>query len=133
MEDGTNILALIAERKILEAIDQGQLDNLPGAGKPLPEDDLANLPDDLRLAWRILRSSGHGPQSQPAGGARNAEDLLAEATEERRAYRGLTRLKLKLERGRGKGGPPDGQPLEGPDLLNDLDPGYLEKLLERFG
>lgn len=41
----------IAEEKIREAIGRGELDHLPGAGKPIPEEEeLALVPPELRMA-----------------------------------------------------------------------------------
>ena len=54
-------LARIAERRIEEARDRGELDNLPGAGKPLPEEDQLLVPEHQRMAYRILRNSGFLP------------------------------------------------------------------------
>lgn len=57
-----DILATIAERKILEAMARGELDNLPGAGKPLPRDEgLDAVPDELRMAYKILKNAGFVP------------------------------------------------------------------------
>lgn len=47
----------IAEQKIQEAIEQGELDNLPGKGKPLIFDD-AHIPQELRASYKILRNNG---------------------------------------------------------------------------
>jgi Domain of unknown function (DUF1992) len=52
---------LIAEQKIAEAIARGELDNLPGAGRPLDLDDDALIPEELRLAYRILKNAGYVP------------------------------------------------------------------------
>ena len=52
---------LLAERRIAEAISRGELDDLPGAGKPLTLDDDALIPEDLRVAYRILRNAGFVP------------------------------------------------------------------------
>jgi len=52
----------IAEHKIQQAIEDGAFDRLPGRGKPLPADDLAHLPDELRMAYRILRNAGYIPE-----------------------------------------------------------------------
>jgi hypothetical protein len=52
---------LIAEQKIVEAIARGELDNLPGAGRPLDLDDDALIPEELRLAYRILKNAGYLP------------------------------------------------------------------------
>ena len=51
----------LAEKKIAEAIARGELDDLPGAGKPLQLDDDANVPEDLRVAYRILKNAGFVP------------------------------------------------------------------------
>ena len=48
---------IIAERKIIEAMDRGDFDNLPGKGKPLPPDGLDNLPPDMRMAYKILKNA----------------------------------------------------------------------------
>ena len=56
------MLDLIAERRIAEAAANGELDNLPGAGKPLELDDDALVPEDLRMAHRILKNAGYAPE-----------------------------------------------------------------------
>jgi hypothetical protein len=48
---------IIAERKIQEAILNGELDNLPGKGKPLQLDDDSHIPEELRLAYKILKNA----------------------------------------------------------------------------
>lgn len=57
-----NILAILAERKILEAIARGELDNLPGSGQPLRRDEgLDAVPEELRMAYKILKNAGFVP------------------------------------------------------------------------
>ena len=51
-------LELLAEKKISEAAERGDLDGLPGAGKPLDLDDDALVPEELRMANRVLRNAG---------------------------------------------------------------------------
>ena len=53
---------LIAERKIAEALSRGEFDDLPGAGRPLELDDDALVPEDMRMAHRILRNAGYAPE-----------------------------------------------------------------------
>jgi hypothetical protein len=55
------LLDLIAERKIAEAVARGELDNLPGRGRPLDLGDDALVPAELRMAWRILKNAGFVP------------------------------------------------------------------------
>ena len=55
------MLEFIAEQKIAEAIANGDFDDLPGAGKPLELDDDSLVPEELRLAYRILKNAGFVP------------------------------------------------------------------------
>ena len=55
-------LEWIAERRIAEAVSQGELDELPGAGKPLALEDDRLIPEDLRVAHRILKNAGLVPR-----------------------------------------------------------------------
>jgi hypothetical protein len=52
------IFDILAETKILEAASRGELDGLPGAGRPLDLDDDALVPEELRMASRILKNAG---------------------------------------------------------------------------
>jgi len=78
-------LELIAERRLEEAIERGEFDDLPGAGLPLDLDDMdASLPEELRLAYRILKNAGM-----------SSADMTAEETAERaRARKKLALAKL---------------------------------------
>jgi hypothetical protein len=53
-----DIIERIAEEKIKEAIARGELDNLPGAGKPLTFEDETWVAEDTRLAYRVLKNAG---------------------------------------------------------------------------
>ncbi len=50
-----------AKRILDELAEQGYFQNLPGSGKPLDLSDEDNpfIPDDMRLAYRILRNAGY--------------------------------------------------------------------------
>ncbi len=52
----------LVEEKIQEAMARGDFDNLPGAGKPLDLDSYFAAPEDLRMAWSVLRSAGYMPE-----------------------------------------------------------------------
>jgi len=52
------LLETMAENKIREAMTRGEFENLPGAGKPLRLEDDSMIPDDLRVAYKILRNAG---------------------------------------------------------------------------
>jgi hypothetical protein len=53
-----DIFNKIAERKILEAMNEGMFENLSGQGKPLVFEDETWIPEDLRMAYRFLKNSG---------------------------------------------------------------------------
>jgi hypothetical protein len=53
---------IIAERRILEAMDRGEFDNNPLAGKPLPPDGLDNVSPELRMSLKILKNAGVIPE-----------------------------------------------------------------------
>lgn len=57
-----DVLGRLAEQRILQAQAEGAFDNLPGAGQPLPPDPFAGLPDEMRLAARVLAMCGCAPQ-----------------------------------------------------------------------
>ena len=50
------------EQKIKEAIARGEFDNLPGKGKPLDLEAYFNTPEDLRMAFSILKSNDFVPE-----------------------------------------------------------------------
>ncbi len=56
-----DIFARIAERLIREAMENGEFDNLEGAGKPLNFADETWIPEDLRIAYRVLKNAGYIP------------------------------------------------------------------------
>jgi Domain of unknown function (DUF1992) len=53
-----DVVPLLAESKIRAAMAQGEFDDLPGHGRPLPPDDLARVPAELRMGYKLLRNAG---------------------------------------------------------------------------
>lgn len=49
------------ENMIKEAIARGEFDNLSGSGKPLDLDAYFNTPEDLRMAFSMLKSNDFVP------------------------------------------------------------------------
>ena len=91
----------LVEQRIAAARDAGELDNLPGAGKPLALDDDRLVPEDLRVAYRILRNAGFVP---PEVDARreiaSVDELIRHAVDDETRKRALAKLALltaKLE------------------------------------
>jgi hypothetical protein len=50
------------EQKIREAMERGEFDDLAGKGKPLDLDAYFNTPEDLRMAYSILKSNEFVPE-----------------------------------------------------------------------
>jgi hypothetical protein len=51
----------IAETRIREALAQGEFENLPGKGKPLNLEEYFSTPEDLRMAFSILKNANCAP------------------------------------------------------------------------
>ena len=56
-----DIWNVIAERKIREAMEEGEFENLDGAGRPLSLDENPYEDPAQRMAHRILRNNGFAP------------------------------------------------------------------------
>jgi hypothetical protein len=57
---------LIAERKIAEALERGEFDDLPGRGRPLELEEDRLVPEELRMAYRIVKNAGYVPREVEA-------------------------------------------------------------------
>ena len=87
----------IAEKKIKEALKNGQFDDLPGAGKPLKMEDDSNIPEDLRLAYKILKNADClPPELQLKKDIRQMEDMLESIPDEKEKYRQIKRINYKV-------------------------------------
>src|SRR5262245_48465845 len=116
-------LDAIAERRIREAQERGEFDDLPGAGAPLEPEDTALVPEELRAAYRILKNSGFlPPELQVYREIREVEQLLQRVVDDGERARLVSRINFLLGRsaaGRRRG-----------DLR--VDQHYFEKLAERL-
>jgi len=84
-------LEWIAERRIAEAVSQGAFDRLPGAGRPLELDDDALVPEELRIAHRILKNAGFVPREVEEDRRGERKLALAGARIEARYFRKAVR------------------------------------------
>ena len=131
--DTTNPLALMAERKIRDAMDQGLFDNLPGRGRPQKLEDLSRLPDDLRLAYIVLNNGGYleedAKKDMPPS---SLMDMLSRSSEEARTSGRIERARFLLNRSRRNAAEPDWSASDDlPPALSN--PEYLEKVLKKVG
>lgn len=97
---------LIAEDRIRKAIEEGQFEDLEGKGKPLPPDEAAHLPAEIRLAYRMLKSGGYidDPRTLEREIVR-VQDLLQHLEDESERYRQMQKLEalaFRMERLTGK-------------------------------
>lgn len=77
-----DIFALIAEDKIKTAIKNGEMENLPGKGKPLKLEDLSAIPEDLRMGYRLLKNAGFmNEESQLGQDILKLSDLVKQSSD----------------------------------------------------
>ncbi len=73
----------LAEQRILEAQRKGDFDNLPGKGKPLVLQDLSAVPEDLRMAYQVLKNAHVlPPEAELLNDIHVLEDLLKHVEDE---------------------------------------------------
>jgi hypothetical protein len=87
----------IVERKIKEAQKKGAFDNLPGSGNPIDLQDDSNIPEDLRLAYKILKNADClPPEIQLRKEIRRMEDMLDSIPDEKEKYRQIRKINFKI-------------------------------------
>jgi hypothetical protein len=118
-----DIVDQIVERKIAEAVERGDFDDLPGAGRPLEIEEDLLVPAELRVAYRLLKNAGYVPDEVKLfAEIRSAEQLLMQASAEEERIAATARLRVLLERlGSGRAMPMQAQAE------------YFERLVERLG
>ena len=118
-----DILDQLVERRIAEALERGEFNDLPGAGQPLELDDDPLVPAELRVAFRIMKNAGYVPDEvRLFAELRSAEQLLMEAGNEEERVAASARVRLLLERmGAGRA------------VRMQVQSQYFEQLVERLG
>lgn len=99
MPDVFLALQIIAEQKIQEAMQAGEFDNLPGAGKPLELEDLSNVPEELRMAYKILKNAGCVPEEiAQRKEITSLMELLDNCEDEKERIIAIRKLRLLLDK-----------------------------------
>lgn len=99
MENFLSVLNFIAERKIQEAIDNHEFDNLDGMGKSLDLEDLSNIPESSRMAYKILKNSGYVPaEIADRKEAANVLELLENSADEKLKLKYMYKLRLIMNK-----------------------------------
>ena len=92
-----SVTYLIAEDLIRRAQEEGKFDDLDGMGQPLRPDEAQNLPVELRMAYRVLKSSGYVPSEiAEEREITRAIDLLADMEDERERYLQVQKLNVMI-------------------------------------
>jgi hypothetical protein len=88
-----NAIRLIAERKISEAIRKGQLDIEAWRNRPLPVTNDSLVPEELRMAHKILKNAGYlPPEIESKKEIQQIEDLLVNCEDEYTRVKQLKKL-----------------------------------------
>ncbi len=76
-------LSVIAEQKIQAALRKGDLNSEKWKNKPLPEEDDRFVPEDLKMAYKILKNSGYlPPEIEERKEIKRIEELIASTEDE---------------------------------------------------
>ena len=114
----------IAERRIEEAMQKGEFDNLPGQGKPLELEDLSNVPEELRMAYKILRNAGClTPELEERKQINRVLDLLEGCEDEHERLAGMQKLRFLVDRSKMR---------YHRDIRLEQDDPYYEQILKRL-
>ena len=87
----------LVEERIRSAQRSGEFDNLEGAGKPLEAEDMSRVPQELRMAYRILKNANClPPEIELHKEIINTEKMLAGLTDERERYKAMQKLNFLI-------------------------------------
>ncbi len=90
-------LAFIAEQKIAQAMQERDLNSPKWKNKPLPLDDDRFVPDDLKMAYKILKNSGYlPPEIEERKEVNRLEDLIACTEDEHERLKQMKKLNVLL-------------------------------------
>jgi DnaJ homologue, subfamily C, member 28, conserved domain len=111
----------IVEERILQAQKKGEFENLEGFGKPLALHDDYHVPEELRLAFKILKNADClPPEIELKKEIRQTEDLLIGMQDTSEKYRLLKKINfliMKLNT------------IRGSSVMLEMPQYYMEKLV----
>lgn len=90
-------IAFIAEQRIAEAMRERDLNSPKWKGKPLPLEDDRFVPDDLKMAYKLLKNSGYlPPEIEERKEVKKLEDLIARTEDEHERVKQMKKLNVLL-------------------------------------
>lgn len=91
------IFQKIAEQKIQEALQNGEFDNLPGKGKPVVLEDDSRIPEDMRVAYKILKNANClPPELELKKEINQMKELLNAMPDEQEKYRMIRKINFQI-------------------------------------
>jgi len=115
----------IVEERIRKAQLSGDFDDLPGQGKPLRFEDDRFIPEELRLAYKILKNAGCiPPEIELKKEIHRTEDLLGAMEDTAERYRMIKRLNFLIMKLNA---------MRGTRIAAELPQHYAAKAAERLG
>jgi hypothetical protein len=90
-------LSLIAEQKIAQAMQEKDFVSPKWKNKRLPLDEDRGIPDDLKMAYKILKMSGYlPPEVEQRKEIKKLEDLIASTEDEHERLKQMKKLNVLL-------------------------------------
>lgn len=90
-------LAIIAEQKISQAIEEGRLKTDGWKDKPLKLDDDRMVPDDLKMAYKMLKNAGFlPPEIESRKEIKRLEELIATTEDEHTRVKQMRKLSVLM-------------------------------------
>ena len=115
----------LIESRIKKAQDEGAFENLPGSGQPLHLEDDLDIPEDLRMAHKVLKNADClPPEVQLRKEIRTTEDLLAGMTDTVQRYRTIKKINFLIMKLNA---------LKDTNAAYDIPQRYYSELVERLG
>ena len=87
----------IVEEKIRETQRNGEFDDLPGRGKPLYLEDDSHIPEDLRIAYKVLKNADClPPEILDKKEIHQMQELLASIPDEKERYNLIKKINYRI-------------------------------------
>lgn len=96
-------ISAIAEERIRRAQEQGDFDGLPGRGKPLDLASYTNIPEELRMAYTLLKNGGYLSRESGGDVSSRLQDLLPHQSKEQHHVKAIQKVQLIEARMRQRG------------------------------
>ena len=89
----------IAEQRIAKAIEDGTLKTDGWKNRPLPLDNDSFVPDDLKMAYKILKNSGYvPPEIEIRKEIQNIEDLIIKTEDSHQRVKQMKKLDVLMRK-----------------------------------